>query len=76
MLKRTWRSVLALCLFGFFCLLVPSLAETLNGLRAAGVPLGFWLMAQGAPVILALAAVLMRSKTGPLQTQSPEGYPL
>lgn len=40
-------------------------APTLNGLKLAGLPLGYWLAAQGAPAALAALAIwLIARKDG------------
>ena len=46
--------LISLCLIWLvFGLGLPLLAPTLNGLKPAGLPAGFWFAAQGAPLILA-----------------------
>ncbi len=47
-----WRRLLAIGLWLVFGLLVHMVAPTLNGVKLAGVPLGYGLATTGAPVLL------------------------
>lgn len=48
------RAFLALVLFAICSIGLPALAATFNGLKLAGLPLGYWMAAQLGPLFLAL----------------------
>jgi putative solute:sodium symporter small subunit len=48
------RAVLVVVLFAIFGIGLHALASTFNGIKLAGLPLGYWLAAQFGPVVLAL----------------------
>jgi putative solute:sodium symporter small subunit len=37
-------------------------APTLNGLKVSGLPLGYWMAAQGGPIVLAIVFAAWRSR--------------
>ncbi len=53
----------AVCWVGFGCV-IHAAAPTLNGLKWGAMPLGFWLAAQGAPLILGLLACWLVPHSG------------
>ena len=55
------RAFLICVLFLVFGVAMHCLAPTLNGLKLAGLPMGYWLAAQGGPLLLALALVWLSS---------------
>jgi len=56
---RPW---IACCIWGTLCLLLPAFAQTWNGLKLGGVPLGFAIAAYGVPLVLAGLGVWMASR--------------
>jgi len=64
MLKPYARPLIACCIWGAVCLALPALSQTFNGLKPAGLPLGYWLMAQGAPMLLAIAVFALTRSPG------------
>jgi putative solute:sodium symporter small subunit len=66
---RRWR--IALGLWAVFGLFVHAAAPTLNGLKLGGLPLGYWLAAQGAPILLLALGLLLRAR-GTSQPSRPE----
>ncbi len=64
--------VLAGLIWAALCLGLPALAETLNGLKPGGSPLGLALMAEGAPVLLVVAAALLSRTPKPPTTATKE----
>jgi putative solute:sodium symporter small subunit len=61
--KRRTLYFAALCWIIFGCLIHVA-APTLNGLKWGGLPLGFWLAAQGAPLMLGLIGCWLIPPTG------------
>lgn len=61
-LKRTGvgRAALAVTLFLALVVGLPMATATLNGLKPGGLPLGYAIVAQGIPLMLALAVLLVR----------------
>ena len=57
------RVLLAVSLFLLLAIGLPLAAPTLNGLKPAGLPLGFWVSAQLAPLLMAAAALWLASGT-------------
>jgi putative solute:sodium symporter small subunit len=51
---------LVLSLWIMFGWLIHGAAATLNGLKVGALPMGFWLAAQGAPLILAIIALVVK----------------
>ena len=66
MVTRTRTLILACCIWVTLGLVLPTFAETWNGLKPAGVPLGFWIAAQGAPLALAALALALASSSRPV----------
>ena len=58
------RVVLAFVLWAVFGLAVHVFAPTLNGLKLSGLPAGYWLAAQGAPLLLGALAIWLTSGRG------------
>lgn len=54
--RRRWLLVGALAIGALALVAVPLLVRLLNLIVISGVPLGFYLIAQGMPVVLALGA--------------------
>lgn len=73
MVKRYSRPGLAVLVWALLCLGIPAIAETLNGLKPGGTPLGLAMMAQGAAVLLAIAALALgrRTKSRPADAEDP-----
>ena len=61
-----WRFGLAACAWVVFGVGMHAFAPTLNGIKVWGLPLGYWVAAQGAPLLLAGLAVWLspRSEAG------------
>ena len=59
MLMRHGRRVLAMLVWAVICLGLPALAETLNGAKPGGTPLGLLMVALAAPLLLAIAAAIL-----------------
>lgn len=72
MIQRYGRVVLAGSVWAALCLGLPALAETLNGLKPGGSPLGLALVAQGATALLLVAAVALAGRSKPPAPSSGE----
>ena len=59
--KERRRALLICVVFPIFGVALHCLAPTLNGLRLAGLPLGYWIAAQGGALLLAFALVWLSS---------------
>lgn len=46
------RTLLLVFIWLLITVALPLAAPTLNGLKLAGVPIGYWMSAQGGPLIL------------------------
>jgi putative solute:sodium symporter small subunit len=57
MKPRAQRRLILLVLFAAFGIGMHILAPTANGLKFEGVPLGYFLAAQGGPILMALLLV-------------------
>jgi putative solute:sodium symporter small subunit len=63
MVKRSTLLVGAMCWLGIGCL-IHAAAPTLNGVKWGALPLGFWIAAQGAPLILGVLACWLMPNPG------------
>jgi putative solute:sodium symporter small subunit len=63
MVKRRTLFIGALCWVGFGWL-IHAAAPTLNGLKWGALPMGFWIAAQGGPLILAILACCLTPQSG------------
>lgn len=54
------RPILAIVIFVMLIVGLPMLTPTLNGLRPAGLPLGYAVVTQGIPLLLAVFVLLVR----------------
>lgn len=59
---RLRRIALPLGLFLTVAVGLPLAAPTLNGVKLAGLPLGFWVAAQASPLLLAVAMIWLASR--------------
>lgn len=62
------RELLLLCLFLTIGVAVHVLAPTANGLKIAGLPMGYWLAAQLGPLLLAFILVWLSADTRQVPT--------
>lgn len=69
------RTMTACCVWATLGLGMQAFAETLNGLRPGGLPLGYWVSAQGTTLLLAAiaAGLILGLKPGSAQPASVSG---
>lgn len=67
---RPWRTIAALAVAALLGIGVPALVQTLNFVKAGGFPLGFYLAAQGLPVLLAILLLLHARRANRVERES------
>jgi putative solute:sodium symporter small subunit len=72
-LRRFGRSGFILVLILAVVFAVPSLAAPLNLIEVGGFPLGYYVAAQGALIVLAMLAFVAASRLDALDDESDEG---
>jgi putative solute:sodium symporter small subunit len=63
-MTRSRQIALPFLVWAVFGVLLHVSAPTLNGLKLIGLPAGYWLAAQGAPLILAGLAIWLTAGKG------------
>jgi putative solute:sodium symporter small subunit len=73
---RPWRTFAAVAVAAFLGLGVPAFVQTLNFVKAGGFPLGFYLAAQGIPVVLAILLFLHARRANRIEREGAGEQPV
>lgn len=73
--RAAGRALVMLICGAFLGLGVPWLAPTLNGLRIAGFPFGYYVVAQGAPIFMSILLFIYVGRTNASETSERNTVP-